>query len=1019
MINFENLDVTPSHLRETHNFQSNPYDDCKLDKAGRWKRPLGARWLLSLGRGFGLCLALLLIPRLCPSAQDSTAWGRRVTEIRLQCDALLNVAEFREQVTQKVGEPLDRDKVNESLKNLYASGRFQDLRAEAEPVGEGVTLIFVARAQYFTGSVSVEGTPESIEAQGLIMASRLRLGQPLTNEDLTTAERRLSEVLAENGYYQANITHRIVPNMDTEEAAVVFTIVAGKAAVLSAVDFQGQTVVASKKLASVAGWRSGRQLTSAKLDRGLSKIHQFLIKRKYLQATTSILGRNYDSGHNTEKLSVQVDAGPRVLVRLRGTRVSSSKQKELLPMYTEGATDEFAVGQGRENIENHFQRKGFFSASVEGKRTVDPKTREVNITYQVEPGPLGKFDGYAFQGNRTLSTETLEPLLTIQRSGIFHDRGIFSRQMLSHDTKALTELYHSAGFLEVKVAPQLNTRYGDSDNHLFVTFDINEGTRARVSSLSLQGLDAEMEKSIRGLLVTREGAPFAPERVITDRDRILSYFSDHGYVHASVDSKSTPGPGEHDFQVEYRIFSGLQEHIRRVVLMGNRNTREGIIQRELKFHPGEPLNQSNLLDSQRRLYDLGVFNQVQISPQNPQGPPGPKTVLVSVEEAKRWTLGYGFGVEVQRLGSNQPEGEFKASPRVSLDVTRLNVGGRAQTAAFRGRLSTLDKGASVTYFIPRFPTRPDLHVRLNALVDRSSDVLTFTSDRAEASISVEKRYSTTTLIAGRFNFRNVKALNLSDRISEEQIPLVSRAARVAMLGLTYINDHRDNPVDATKGSFSIADGGVSWSKFGSEANFLRISGENSTFYRLARHLIFARDTRFSMESPFGALRRILTTDANGVTQITLTHDIPLPERFFMGGSESHRGFSINQAGPRDLETGFPIGGNALFLNSLELRMPFADDRLGFVLFHDAGNVFSSIRRMRLLKFRQSSPTDFDYNVNAVGFGLRYKTPVGPLRIDVGYNLNPPRYQVVDSNTGNIEVLRLSRFQFFLGIGQSF
>jgi len=137
----------------------------------------------------------------------------------------------------------------------------------------------------------------------------------------------------------------------------------------------------------------------------------------------------------------------------------------------------------------------------------------------------------------------------------------------------------------------------------------------------------------------------------------------------------------------------------------------------------------------------------------------------------------------------------------------------------------------------------------------------------------------------------------------------------------------------------------------------------------------------------------------------------------MGGSESHRGFSINQAGPRDLVTGFPVGGNALFFNSLELRLPFKEYRFGLVAFQDFGNVYSTIRKMRLLKVTQSSPTDFDYTVHAVGLGLRYKTPVGPVRFDVGFNLNPPRFMVQVPQ--GVEVRRLSPFQFFLSIGQSF
>ncbi|MGA3327685.1 MAG: BamA/TamA family outer membrane protein, partial [Terriglobia bacterium] len=175
-------------------------------------------------------------------------------------------------------------------------------------------------------------------------------------------------------------------------------------------------------------------------------------------------------------------------------------------------------------------------------------------------------------------------------------------------------------------------------------------------------------------------------------------------------------------------------------------------------------------------------------------------------------------------------------------------------------------------------------------------------------------------------------------------------------------------------------------------------------------------------SPYGSLYSITVPASNGQpSQVVLTDSIPLPERFFLGGSESMRGFSINQAGPRDPNTGYPIGGNALFLNSFELRSFFAQRRLGLVLFDDAGNVYDTIRKMRLLKFTQSSPADFDYTSNAIGIGLRYRTPVGPIRFDVGYNLNPPRFNVITTTNGvvNTEVQQLSRVQFFFSIGQSF
>ena len=193
---------------------------------------------------------------------------------------------------------------------------------------------------------------------------------------------------------------------------------------------------------------------------------------------------------------------------------------------------------------------------------------------------------------------------------------------------------------------------------------------------------------------------------------------------------------------------------------------------------------------------------------------------------------------------------------------------------------------------------------------------------------------------------------------------------------------------------------------------MRFLGQNSTYHRFTQHLIFARNTQFGVESRYGPGQQAAAPGS------LFANQIPLAERFFAGGGDSLRAFSLNQAGPRDAATGFPVGGNALFVNSLELRMPFRGGRYGVVVFNDAGNVFSSLGEMRLLKFVQSLPTDPNYDVDAMGVGFRYKTPIGPVRLDLSYGLNMPRYEITQQ-TGPAEVQRLPAFQYFISIGQSF
>jgi outer membrane protein insertion porin family len=935
-------------------------------------------------------------------------WGRPVTRIRLECDAHLRLEDFAQHIAQKVGEPLDRAKIRESLRRLYATGRFRELRADAELTGPGVELVFAGRAVFFVGVIRMEGAPKGLDARALVTATRLRLGQRIEQGDLHAAQQRLASLLAENGYYQAKLERRLQPNLDTQDAAIVFSISAGEPARLSEVEFQGTPIVPPEKLVAISGWRPGSQLTTALLERGLFKIHRFYTERGRLQETASLLSRIHDPQRHTEKLRVQVDAGPLVRVRVRGARISASGMKEVLPVFREGATDDAAVNRGQQGLEDHFERKGYFSTMVKADRVIHPDSQTVEITYSVTLGEPGIFVGYTFSGNRTIPTNELSTAVAIYPKDFFRERGIFSREVLARDVSALQALYNSHGFLEAHVTPQVDNRHEGQPGRLFVTFAIEEGPQTKVGQLALHGIEAETQKDIWPSLLSKPGQPYSPARAQADREHILNYFADRGYPYAAVNWNASPASSAHQVDVAYQIELGLQERIQHVVVIGNEHTREGTIRRELTFRSGDPLRQSSILESQRRLYDLGTFNQVQIATEDPGSLETRRTVLVNVEEARRWTLGYGGGIDVERLAGDQPQGQLKVSPRLSFELTRLNVGGRPQTFTLRGRLSTLEKGGAISYLIPRFATRRDLNLRLGALIDRSRDVLTFAAEREEASVAVEKQYSPAAWIQGRYSFRHVLVDPATLRIRPEDIPLLSRPARVAMLGLSYANDHRDEPTDATDGSYSLADAGISWRKLGSESNFVRVSGQNATYYRLGPHLVFARNTRFAVESTVG--------------QVSPTGEIPLPERFFLGGSESHRGFSINQAGPRDLETGFPIGGNALFVNSLELRTRFAEGRLGFVLFHDAGNVYSTVRRMRLLKLTQNSPTDLDYTSHVAGLGVRYRTPVGPVRLDVGYNFNPPWYQVIDKTVnpaGVVEVRRLSHFQFFLSIGQSF
>jgi outer membrane protein insertion porin family len=331
--------------------------------------------------------------------------------------------------------------------------------------------------------------------------------------------------------------------------------------------------------------------------------------------------------------------------------------------------------------------------------------------------------------------------------------------------------------------------------------------------------------------------------------------------------------------------------------------------------------------------------------------------------------------------------------------------------------------------------------------NNSQDVITYSASKLEGSFRITEHFngeheplSKANTFIYQFIFRRVKVNQNSIQVPADQIPLLSEAVRVGGPSFTWIRDTRDAPLDAHQGTYTSFQEFVSSNAFSSQADFNQVDISNSSYYRLDRaRLVLARNTRYGQERAYGPSAYEL---------------IPLPERLYAGGGNSHRGFGVNTAGPRDPQTGFPIGGAGVFVNSTELRMPpptlpLVGNTISFVLFHDMGNVFTNARDVwpSALRFRQQdregcrnltpgNPTGpvtstgqegtctFNYFSHALGLGARYHTPVGPVRVDFSWNINPPIYPVTydavaGANLATPYVGEGAHFNFFFSLGQSF
>jgi outer membrane protein insertion porin family len=977
-------------------------------------------------------------------AAQSSAPGEppRVVAVRVVAESGAVLEQNPPKLTLQPGQPYTTEAESASLRELFRTGRYADLRAELADVPGGVRLDFVVRQNLYINRVQIEGLREPPGEALALSALRLNVGEPFRESDMKDALDRLRQTLEDDGFYQAKLDYVTTPHADTLQMDIMVRVVPGLRARIGAITIQNQTQFPNAELRSQVKLKQGTEVTSDRLNRVADRARKWLAGKDYLGARVTIHRGDYDAKTNRVPVDFTMYAGLEVRVAVMGAKISAGTLRRLVPIYTEGAVDEDLLQEGRRSLRDYFERAGYFDAQVsyavadapaeESGATVKRAARVV--TYQVERGEHHRLVNVQFTGNKYFDSDLLRGRIKILPAA-YASPGRYSSELLQDDVASIRTLYDANGFQESDVQSQLSDDFNGHHGDLSVKFIIKEGPQTRVASLDIDGNHELSIDEIRGVVGSSKGQPYSEFNVSTDRDNILAIYYDQGFSEArfTADEEKIPAANANagpTVRLRYHITEGRQVLVARVLLSGYEHTRPGVISRQVGIKMGEPLSESTVVETQRKLYNLGIFSRVSVAPQNPDGEDESKTIVVMVDEARRYTIAYGLGFEAQRLGSSTSATEQSLSfaPRITMEITKANLTGRADSLSLKARVSTIQGRALLTYTAPNYFASPNFSLQLVADYITSRDVQTFDSRRAEGSIRLAEKLSSTSTILYQYAYRHVVASNL--QIAVEEIPLFSQNTEVSEFGVSWLRDRRNSVSDPSRGDFETVEVDMALKPLASSANFFHVFLQNSTYHPIGRRLVFARSARFGVQTPFGH---------------SVSGDIPLPERFFAGGGTSLRGFGLNQAGPRDPATGFPIGGQAMLVFNQDLRfpmhLPFIGDRLGGAVFYDAGNVFPSIREITL-RIAPPAPTignvtgpnglpttvcltncqnELKYFSHTVGFEFRYGTPIGPVALDLGYQLNPANFispATVNGNPG-VTISRLPGFQFFFNLGTSF
>jgi outer membrane protein insertion porin family len=974
------------------------------------------------------------------------------------------------ELSQKVGVPLDPEEVRASLRRLFASGRYRDISVRGVRQGDQVTLIFAGAARYYVGRVTITGVKSERLTSLLEFATKLSPGTAFTESQVPVGTAGIKEILQQQGYYEPMVAVKTEADEAGDQVNVTYTVAIGPQARVGQIKLVGDDTGLTpeefrKKSKLKENSKVRRDTTSNALDR-LRKLYQ---KNNRLEATVTLQKQTYDDVRDKVDYEFHANQGPEVKVSVEGAKISTSRLHLLVPIFEEGTIDNDLLNEGVFNIRDFEQQQGFFDAKV-NVRVVGNLTTTEEVVFIVERGVKHKVVAVDLKGNKYFTDDLLRERMRVQKSNAYQRSGRYSPALVSGDVSAIQALYRANGFDEAKITTDVRDVTTAKDGkalkvgEIAVTFTIVEGPQQKFGTVDLAGVDASRMQDVRGLMNAQAGQPFSLVTLSGDRDTVLQYYLAHGFDQVKVEIKQTKEAADADkTDVSLNVTEGQQVFVNRVLLSGVEKTKHSVVQSQILVHAGDPLDQTALLQTQRNLYNIALFNEVIAAVQNPAGDAPQKNVLLQLTEAKRWNVTYGFGFEAQTGTPQQgmiseasciqlmlnpcnqltQEGKVGVSPRVSLDVSRINLRGSEDSLTLHSSYGLLEQVAILTLQNPHLHGSKNFSAALSGGYSNVQDITTFEASTLQGDFRITEKFRRTHTFIYDFLYRRVKVNPNSLQVSADLIPLLSQPVRVGGPSVTWFHDTRlPGPLDAVKGEYSTIQGFVASSKFGSQTDFWKLDGTNSTYYQFGKlKYVFARETRIGYERASGINPNAGSDACVGVLLTTnpSCNAIPLPERLYAGGANSHRGFPINGAGPRDLQTGFPVGGSAAFVNSFELRLPaqtlpLVGNNVNFVIFHDMGNVFQNANEMfpSFTRFHQPDKEtcanvsgsigtcNFNYFSHAVGLGARYRTPVGPVRVDFSYNLNPPVYPIIyDFNNNPPHEGQASHFNFFFSIGESF
>jgi outer membrane protein insertion porin family len=975
---------------------------------GRFRRRYHGRWSWGRGRqdifdvgsvadalGEGTTVAVAPAPRTTPVAALDIAAEARVAQINFRADGRFDTSTLTNYVTMKVGDPLTIREVQSSVKALFATGNFRDVRVDATPLTGEVVLTFALYLNYRIGKIDFAGVGGR-DRRRAEEELTIRMGEVLSLNAVDDDAGAIQEELSRNGFLEATVDPETTFVREHNVANVTFHVNLGPLARVGSVQVEGDLQPFSyQELLRTMHEQPGKVFRLGEAREDANRIKNFLIRREHRRADVDFAGHTYDPSSKTVALRYTANVGPIVKVEVEGIERSAVRRQ--LPFRSRNQEySEDAVERAADDMVRSLQQRGHFYATVDVDSGLENGTWVTR--FKVKPGQRYRLADVTFSGNTKIPDKELEELIQVSPRGgfrrllatLFRRPAGVTRAQLSDDRDALESHYRLQGFSEAAVGTAAVT--GRADGTMIVDFPIVEGPQTLVASVKVEGAEQVDLDDLPELLV-KPGEPLNPQLEREDVVRLQSFYGERGNTEVQITPRTAVSPDKTTADVTYVIAEGTEVSVGEIIVRGNTYTNGEVVLRKSDLDPGDPFSYTSILEAQRNLYRLGIFQRVDIQPEQTGTTVADRNVVIDVEEGRNLTVSGSVGA--------RSTADENILLRIAGGIAHRNLFGTGRYLGLEAvSAGTEEQEFFLTYREP-FIGRYDVPVQLTFFQTKDNTVKERRYQQRGVSIEASKvtRMTTRWSLQYQYKISDCVAGELCTEFTDIFVPGLDPSLldiQIASVTPTFFWDRRDDVFNPTRGFFASASVEYAFPAFDAPTKFLKEFVQGAWYIPISRRSVLALSGRVGLIQP------MMGDDATTLEDESFF--VPVAERFTAGGDTSHRAYPqdlmgtvcfdligpnredrvpIGDPGCRatlvDLDPGVgafrvaPIGGNGILMANAEYRFPiFAT--LGGAVFADVGNIYARTISFSELRW-------------GVGGGLRYLSPVGPIRIDVGFPLN--------------------------------